>query len=216
MAATLPLEALEALERHLGREDARILVRSLQDLVASASAATWNANRDQLFQLLRQEFVTRDFFEERLRVIEEKIAALRFELLGKAEADKAELLGKIEKDKAELLGKLEADKAELLGTIEADKAELLGKLQAVYEKTEKDKAELLGKIEADKAELLGKIVALFEKTEKDKAELLGRIETLKVALDRKFTLYFWILLFTIVFLNQNALEFLARIFRLLP
>lgn len=194
MAATFPLETLEALERHLGREDARIVVRSLQELVASASAATWNDNRDQLFQLLRQEFVTRDFFEERLRVIEEKIAALRFELLGKIEGDKAELLGKIE-----------ADKAELLGKIEADKAELLGKIQALYEKTEKDKAELLGKIQA-----------LYEKTEKDKAELLGRFETLRLTLDRKSTLYFWILLFSIIFLNQNALEFMARIFRLIP
>jgi hypothetical protein len=34
-------------------------------------------------------------------------------------------------------------------------------------------------------------------------------------LDRKFTIMFIVLFFTIIFLNQNALEFLAKIFGLL-
>jgi hypothetical protein len=59
-------------------------------------------------------------------------------------------------------------------------------------------------MEKDKAELLGK-------TEKDKAELLGKIETEITRLDRKFTIMFVVLFFTIIFLNQNALEFLARV-----
>ncbi len=88
------------------------------------------------------------------------------------------------------------------------RVELLGRMES-------DKAELLGRIESDKAELLGKIEALYEKTEKDKAELLGRMEMMRVSLDRKFTIMFVILLFTIIFLNQNSLEFILKILRLI-
>ncbi len=107
-----------------------------------------------------------------------------------------ELVGKIN----ELYARMEKDKAELLGIMKQDKAELLGIMK-------QDKAELLGIMKQDKAELLGKI-------EKDKAELLGKIETEITRLDRKFTIMFVILFFTIVFLNQNALEFLAKVFGL--
>ncbi|MEJ5301718.1 MAG: hypothetical protein WHS38_12090, partial [Thermodesulforhabdaceae bacterium] len=99
----------------------------------------------------------------------------------------------LENVRIELIGKIN----ELYASMERDKAELLGKM-------EKDKAELLGRMEKDKAELLGK-------TEKDKAELLGKIETEIALLDRKFTIMFVVLFFTIIFLNQNALEFLAKL-----
>ncbi|MEJ5301745.1 MAG: hypothetical protein WHS38_12230 [Thermodesulforhabdaceae bacterium] len=104
-----------------------------------------------------------------------------------------ELIGKIN----ELHAKMEKDKIELLGKIENTKIELLGK-------TEKDKAEILGKTEKDKAELTGKI-------EKTREELIGKIETEIARLDRKFTIMFVILFFTIIFLNQNALEFIAKV-----
>ncbi|HPP51287.1 MAG TPA: hypothetical protein PLO73_15070, partial [Spirochaetota bacterium] len=63
-----------------------------------------------------------------------------------------------------------------------------------------------GMMKQDKAELTGKIDALYQKTEKDKAELTLRIERL----DKKFSIYFAVLLFAIIFLNQNALEFIAK------
>jgi hypothetical protein len=179
MPVTLPLEVYEALERGLGKDDAKTIVKSIETVISDVTDYKWKVTKDELLDAIRKEFVTRDLFEERIN-------ALRFELLGKTEKDKTELLGKIEKDKAELLGK-----------IEKDKTELLGKIEALYEKTEKDKAEL------------------FRKIEKDKTELLGKIENVKVSLDRKFTLMFAILFFTIVFLNQNALEFLAKIFGLI-
>lgn len=59
-------------------------------------------------------------------------------------------------------------------------------------------------------------------TKADIAELKGdirtveqRLQTVKVELDRKFTIMFVVLFFTIVFLNQNALEFLARVLGLI-
>ncbi|MGC8917079.1 MAG: hypothetical protein ACP5NF_08890, partial [Thermoanaerobaculum sp.] len=60
MAARLPVEAYEALERHLGREDALVVVRSLEESIELSMAATWNANRDQIFEALRRDFVTRE------------------------------------------------------------------------------------------------------------------------------------------------------------
>ena len=85
-----------------------------------------------------------------------------------------------------------------------DKAELLGKIDALYEKTEKDKAEILGIMQKDKAEILGIV-------EKNKLEVEKEI----LRIDRKFTIMFVILFFTILFLNQNALEFIFRIMGLI-
>lgn len=48
-----------------------------------------------------------------------------------------------------------------------------------------------------------------------KIELEAKIEKELLRLDRKFTILFLILLFTIIFLNRDALEFLARLFGLI-
>ncbi len=42
-----------------------------------------------------------------------------------------------------------------------------------------------------------------------------RLENKMVTMDRKFTIMFVILFFTIVFLNQNALEFMAKVLGLI-
>lgn len=102
--------------------------------------------------------------------------------------------------------------------LEQVRTELIGKIEVLYEKTDKDKtellgiikqdkAELLGIMKQDKAELLGKFDALYEKTEKDKAELLLKMEQI----NKKFSIYFLTLVFVIIFLNQNALEFIGKI-----
>jgi len=59
-----------------------------------------------------------------------------------------------------------------------------------------------------KAEFFGEIKAL-------KTELEAKIENGLLKLDRKFTIMFVILFFTIIFLNQNALEFMAKILGLI-
>jgi hypothetical protein len=57
---------------------------------------------------------------------------------------------------------------------------------------------------ADLIELKGLIKADVERLE-------GMIKNMKVELDRKFTIMFLILLFAIIFLNQNALKFIAEL-----
>jgi hypothetical protein len=160
LAGTIPADAVVVLERHLGSEDALVVVRGLEEAVQRATEVSWARTRDELLVAMRREFVTRELFEERM-------GALRAELLGKHEA----LYEKTEKDKAELLGKIEA----------------------LYEKTEKDKAELLGLIRATREELLGKI------------------EALRLAMDRKITLWSLVILFAVVLINRDALEFVVRL-----
>lgn len=210
MPVTLPIEVFEIFEKNFGREDAKILLKSLEKVTADEINNKWYETKEELKEELLKEVATKKDLE-----------VLRAELIGKTEKDKTELLGKLEKDKSELLGKIEKDKAELIGKFETDKAELLGKIQAIYEKTEKDKAELLGKFETDKAELLGKIEALYEKTEKDKAELLGKIEKDKAELLGKFnridlTLKFLIILniIALTLMNPVAAELIKKLFKL--
>ncbi|MBI4689159.1 MAG: hypothetical protein HY754_02650 [Nitrospirae bacterium] len=87
-----------------------------------------------------------------------------------------------------------------LDTIEK-KAETVA-LQKKLELKDELTKELANK--ADIARLEGKI-------ETDMARLEGKIEKEILRLDRKFTIMFIILFFTIIFLNQNALEFFVRV-----
>jgi len=49
----------------------------------------------------------------------------------------------------------------------------------------------------------------------DLAKLEGSLREDLVKLDKKFSMYFLTIIFTVIFLNQNALEFLARIIGLI-
>lgn len=62
-----------------------------------------------------------------------------------------------------------------------------------------------------KAEFFGEMKLIRQEMQTLRQEM----QTVKVELDRKLTIMFVVLFFTIVFLNQNALEFLARILGLL-
>jgi hypothetical protein len=48
-------------------------------------------------------------------------------------------------------------------------------------------------------------------TKADIVRLEGEIQKSKLELDRKFTIMFSILFFTTIFINQNALEFIAKL-----
>ena len=211
----LSTEAYDVFEQVFqGKDNAKKVMRALEEAIVTTVHDSWYRTKEELKAEVFSHFATKDDLHK-----------VRTELLGEMKKDKAELLGKMEKDKAELLGKMEKDKTELVGMITNVHTELTGKFESLYEKTEKDKAELLGKFEAlyqktekDKAELSGKIEALYAKTEKDKAELNEKIENVKSEMllrfekmDKKFSLYFALLLFAIIFLNQNALEFIAKV-----
>ena len=52
-------------------------------------------------------------------------------------------------------------------------------------------------------------------TKADIVKLEGMIKNVELKLDRKFTIMFLILLFTTIFVNQNALKFLAELLGLI-
>jgi len=216
-----------------GKNEAKKVMYAIEEAIVSTVHDTWYKTKEELKLEVLSFYATKD-----------DLLQVRTELLAEMKKDKAEILGIMKQDKAELSGIIEQNKAELLGIMKQDKAELSGKLEALYEKTERDKsellgimkqdkaellgimkqdkAELLGIIEQNKAELLGKFDALFQKTEKDKAELLGIMKQDKAEfalklekLDKKFSMYFAVMMFAIIFLNQNALEFLAKILGLI-
>jgi hypothetical protein len=56
---------------------------------------------------------------------------------------------------------------------------------------------------------------LMAKIDKVRAELSAKIENEILRLDRKFTIMFIILLFAVILVNQNALEFLLKILGLI-
>ena len=196
-----------------GKEKAKKVMSALEEVIVTTVHNSWYKTKEELKMEVFSHYATKQDLEElrkelsgKFDVLYEKTEKDKAELLGIINQNKEELLGIMKQDKAELLGIINQNKEELLGMMKQDKAELTGKIDALYEKTEKDKAELIGMMKQDKAELTGKIDALYQKTEKDKAELTLRIERL----DKKFSIYFAVLLFAIIFLNQNALEFIAK------
>ncbi|MFN3870714.1 MAG: hypothetical protein ACK4MW_04435 [Aquificaceae bacterium] len=66
-----------------------------------------------------------------------------------------------------------------------------------------------------KAEFYGEIGLLRQEIQTLKVELEAKIEKEILRLDRKFTIMFLILLFAIIFLNGDDLEFIARLLGLI-
>jgi len=64
-------------------------------------------------------------------------------------------------------------------------------------------------------ELFGETKSIRQEMKTINTELEGKIEKEILRLDRKFTIMFIILFFTVIFLNQNALEFLFRVLGLI-
>ncbi len=143
------------------------------------------------------------------KVIDLELLQLLEDKLGKEEARKVaqaiELGLEILEKRAEELAiqkKLEL-KDELTKEL-ASKADLLAlkaEMQAMEER-------FSAKIELVRKELSSEI-------DKVRTELSAKIENEILRLDRKFTILFIILLFTVILVNQNALEFLLKILGLI-
>ena len=71
-----------------------------------------------------------------------------------------------------------------------------------------DMAKMEGSLREEMARLEGSL-------REEMARLEGSLRQDLVKLDKKFSLYFLATIFTVIFLNQNALEFLARILGLI-
>jgi uncharacterized protein involved in exopolysaccharide biosynthesis len=108
-----------------------------------------------------------------------------------------------------------ADIQVLKTEIQTVRAEMQAMEQRLEAKIELVRKELGGEIDKVRAELSGEI-------DKVKTELDGKIDKVRaelreeiLRLDRKFTILFIILFFTLILFNQNALEFLLKVLGLI-
>jgi len=187
MPGRLSVEVYEIFERNFNnKEDALKIINAFEETINESVSVSWYKTKNEMLSEIFSVVATK-----------EDLRSLRVELLGEMKKDKAEILGRL----YALYEKTEKDKAELLGMIEQNKTELLGMI-------EQNKTELLGIIEQNKTELLGII-------ESNRIELNAKIDTIYLKLDRKITLWSFSIIFIIIFLNQNALEFIAKIIGLI-
>jgi hypothetical protein len=85
---TLPREAFDMLEESLGgKERAEILAKTLETAIGNMQQRTREEilEQKQLLKIalkddLKQELVTRELFEERFKIIEEKFTSLHFKM----------------------------------------------------------------------------------------------------------------------------------------
>ncbi|MBI3599120.1 MAG: hypothetical protein HY097_00550 [Nitrospinae bacterium] len=80
MPVTLPIEAYEVFESNFGKESAHKLVKALESTISDSVEYKWKITKDELLDAIRKEFVTRELFEERFNVIEERFKSLNFKL----------------------------------------------------------------------------------------------------------------------------------------
>ena len=74
---------------------------------------------------------------------------------------------------------------------------------------------LKAEIQAVRTEMQAMEERLEAKIDKVRTELSAKIENEILRLDRKFTIWFIVLFFTLILVNQNALEFLLKVLGLI-
>ena len=108
------------------------------------------------------------------------------------------------------LGKEEAK--ELINVLDASLQQAVDKKFKETLEGVRDKADFL--ITQKKFELKDELTKELA-TKADIVRLEGEIKTTKVELDRKFTIMFLILLFSVLFVNQSAIKFIAQLLGLI-
>ncbi|MBF0472760.1 MAG: hypothetical protein HQK93_03380 [Nitrospirae bacterium] len=71
MQATLPIEVYEALEKSLGKETAKIVVKSIETTITDNIENKWKTSKDELLEEMGKRFSTKAdllLFESRLNV----------------------------------------------------------------------------------------------------------------------------------------------------
>ena len=114
----------EEFEKGLGKEGAKKVVKGLESVISEATEYKWKATKDEILDAMKKESVTRELFEERMGLHNEKINALRVELDGKIENVRVGLEGKIENFRVALEEKIENVRIGLDGKIELVKADI--------------------------------------------------------------------------------------------
>ncbi|CUS77108.1 Protein of unknown function (DUF1640) [Candidatus Kryptonium thompsonii] len=134
---------------------------------------------------------------------EYKWATTRDEIIAKVRSEIEALRNEFESFRKEVKSDIESFKKEVRSDIESFKKEIRSDIESF-------RTEVRGEIDTIKGWITQEFVTK-ELFEAKFDELRAEIKTEIVKLDRKFTIMFLILLFVIIFLNQQALEFIAKI-----
>ncbi|MBI4596453.1 MAG: hypothetical protein HY730_08780 [Candidatus Tectomicrobia bacterium] len=70
MPVTLPIDVYEVFEKSFGKENAHMVVKSLEATISDVTDYRWKVTKDELLESIRKEFVTREIFEERFKNLE--------------------------------------------------------------------------------------------------------------------------------------------------
>jgi BMFP domain-containing protein YqiC len=142
MQAILPIEVYEALEKNIGHDDAKLVLKSFETAITANIEYTWVMTKDDLLSEMKQEFATKSD----LMLVRGEIQLIRTVLSG--EINKVD--AKIDKVHTELNGKIDKVHTELNSKIDKVHTELNGKIDKVH-------TELNGKIDMVKTELRAEI-----------------------------------------------------------
>ncbi|MFN3135572.1 MAG: hypothetical protein ACK44H_08390 [Candidatus Kryptonium sp.] len=192
MPVTLSFEIYEAFEKALGKEEARKVVKSLEAAISEATEYKWATTKDEIITKIRGDF---ESLRSEVRDIRNEFESFKKEIRGEIESLRSEI--RDIKDGFELF------KKEIRSEFESFRKEVNGEIESF-------RTEARGEIDTIKGWITQEFVTK-ELFEAKLDELRAEIKTEIVKLDRKFTIMFLILLFVIIFLNQQALEFIAKI-----
>ena len=73
MPVTIPIEAYEELEKGLGKEGAKKVVKALESVISDTTEYKWKVTKDELLDGISKEFVTKGLFEAELKRVEMKL-----------------------------------------------------------------------------------------------------------------------------------------------
>jgi len=134
MPVTLPLEVFEALEKGLGKDDARAVVKSIEATISEATEYKWATTKDELLDAIRREFVTKEEFRADIARLEGSVREDIARLEGSGKEDIARLEGEIKALRGDLGGEIKALRVDLGGEIKTVRVELEGKIERLNQK----------------------------------------------------------------------------------
>jgi hypothetical protein len=120
MQAILPIEVYEALEKNIGHDDAKIVLKSFETAISANIEYTWMVTKDDLLSEMEKKFATKSD----LMLVRAEIQQVKTELNGRIDSLETELNGRIDSLEARLNGRIDSLEARIDGKIDKLKIEL--------------------------------------------------------------------------------------------
>ncbi|MCX7810128.1 MAG: hypothetical protein N2247_04390 [Leptospiraceae bacterium] len=196
MAGVIKVETLQFFEDRLGKEEGRkvaeVLERAFEEMEKKAESLALQ-KKLELKDELTKELATKEDIARLEGMIQSEVA--RIEGMIKSESIKLESM--IKSEVARIETKMESEFARLEAKMESEIKRLEGMIQSEVTRLE-------GMIKTEIVRLEGKM----------EAELL-KISKEILRIDKKFTILFILIFFAVIFINQNAIEFLLKVFNVI-